>query len=50
MELPEIQEDLEKSEHDKRCKALREGRKDRQIFKKCKLMTLEEVTNMLAAL
>ena len=50
MELLEILEELEKVEHDQRCKAICEGRKERQIIEKRKLMALREAINLLAAL
>lgn len=50
MELLEILEELEKVEHDQRCKAICEGCKERQIIEKRKLMALREAINLLAAL
>ena len=50
MSTLEILEELEKVLNDQRCKAICEGRKDRQIIEKRKLMALREAINLLAAL
>lgn len=50
MNTPEILEELKKVENDQRCKTICEGRKERQVIEKRKLMALQEVIKMLSAL
>lgn len=50
MELLEILKELKKVEHDQRCKAICEGRKDQKQIENRKLTALREAINLLAAL
>lgn len=50
MSTPEILVELKKVENDQRCKAICEGRKERQIIEKRKLVALQEIIKMLTKL